>query len=309
MMITDNFARKIVKKISNTWFFYNMFERFLNKNDKQVVINGERSNISFFYRFITLIARFNKSGSFFKTTKFFFKEEFSMRLDANEYTQCGYLVGIVDNDLLSLFDRVENKGVFVDIGANVGIYSLSASQVFNKVYSFEPSSATFHLLKQNIILNKSDNITAMNMALSNTIGVVDLHHNPLNNGGASLNKPGNDTIRKHADYDWSRTESVKVDKLDNVCSNIDGRIDLIKIDVEGRDISVIKGGLEIIKLHNPLIYVEVSGDYEKVVEIIDLLPPTYFAYSLVDNKDLSTVNYHIPSDVLFLPEGKRSYLI
>ena len=303
------FARIVIKKISNTRFAIYMLQRLTDGESNQRVIGGDiQHNNSFYYKFITSIARFNKSErEIFKVANFFFIRNFSMKLNINEYTQCGYFFGIVDCDLLSIISK--GKGIFIDVGSNVGIYSLAASQTFDKVFAFEPSEVTFNLLNQNISLNESGNITIMRVRLSNETSMVNLYHNPLNNGGASLNEPSKNAINNHIDYNWNNVESVKTDKMDNVFGNINGDINLIKIDVEGHEISVIKGGLEIIKLHNPLIYAEVSGDYEKVVEIIDLLPPTYFAYSLVDNKDLSTVNYHIPSDVLFLPESKRSYLI
>ena len=86
------FARIVIKKISNTRFAIYMLQRLTDGESNQRVIGGDiQHNNSFYYKFITLIARFNKSErEIFKVANFFFIRNFSMKLNINEYTQCGY---------------------------------------------------------------------------------------------------------------------------------------------------------------------------------------------------------------------------
>ena len=85
-------------------------------------------------KYVSLLSRFNRSSiEIFKLTDFSFVKEFRMKLDVNEYTQCGYFFGFLDNDLVSIIRK--GGGTFVDIGANVGMYSLLSTQTFNKVFS------------------------------------------------------------------------------------------------------------------------------------------------------------------------------
>ena len=261
-------------------------------------------------KYISLLSRFNKSNAeVFKLTGFLFLRQFRMRLNINEYTQCGYFFGFLDDNLISMIKK--GGGVFVDIGSNVGMYSLLASQVFDKLFAFEPSKYTFRLLEENIKLNDDIvNITTVNKALSDQVGTVNLHHNPLNNGGASLASHADSSKKAHSDYNWNIVEEVSMDTIDSLFSGMNvGDIDLMKIDVEGHEISTIKGASETIKRHNPALYVEVSGDREKTIEIYNLLPPGYYAYLPDDRKKISIEDYHIPSDILFVHESKRKLIL
>lgn len=61
----------------------------------------------------------------------------------------------------------------MDLGANVGLYSLLMAQQFGnegKVYSFEPGKVAYSLMKANIEINQLDNITRFNVAVSDKSG-------------------------------------------------------------------------------------------------------------------------------------------
>jgi len=254
-----------------------------------------------FVYFFLMLARYNKlNNSIYRNTKFIFIHDFRMNLDVSEYTQCSYYLNSLDIDFISEIKL--GGGVFLDIGANVGIFSLIASQTFDEVFSFEPNPETYKILENNIKINLNKNITAYNIGLSNQNSTMELYVNPLNNGGASLNKFNQKITQEGVGYDWDKVD-VQVGILDDIFILKNKRIDLIKIDVEGHELLVLKGALNLISTYTPIIYAEVAKDYSKVM---DILPKSYFAYSLIDkeyiNKDL-VVN--IPNDILFLPNHDK----
>lgn len=144
---------------------------------------------------------------------------------------------------LVFIEKVLKKGdVFFDIGANIGLFSLVVSKKIGKkgkIYSFEPSSNIFERLCENININYIKNINPQKLALSNEKGkakfTVSLDGYDAWN---SLSKP---SAGKRFDY-----EIVETETLDGFIKkhNLKGKIFLIKLDVEGWEIPVIKGGLE-----------------------------------------------------------------
>jgi len=224
-----------------------------------------------------------------------------MYLDVNEFTQCGYYFDPPDPGLIVLIQR-GGRG-FVDIGANVGFFSLLASKNFDFVHGFEVSNHTRRLLMNNLEMNSINNVVVYDKGLSDVSGSVTLYHNPFNNGGASLEGGAREVMERDASYVWS-AEDVKVDRLDNLIkSDNRGIIDFIKIDVEGHELSVIRGGEETIRLYRPLIYAEVSKSVVKVKEIINTLPGLYVPYSLIDKRIIGEGG-DVPDDVLFIPSEK-----
>jgi FkbM family methyltransferase len=146
--------------------------------------------------------------------------------------------GYYDIPSLKVFRRLLKSGMtFVDVGTHVGQYSLVASTLVGPagaVHSFEPQPDTFDLLKHNIDNNRITNVHLNRCALSETTRAVPLYiARPDNMGQSSLRRPDN----------YSGT-AVTVP-----CITLDAyvqergirRIDLIKIDVEGAEIGVLRG--------------------------------------------------------------------
>jgi FkbM family methyltransferase len=127
-------------------------------------------------------------------------------------------------------------GVFLDIGANIGFYSVQASRVAGpegRVVAIEPDSYNFGLLKQNIRANQvGAPITPLNIALGEDPGVAYLHKNPLNFGDHRM-------YGKVADA--RHTTEVTVKPLDMVVRDLAlPQVDLIKMDVQGFEFHVLR---------------------------------------------------------------------
>jgi len=155
----------------------------------------------------------------------------------------------------------KNSKVIFDIGANSGWYSLHLQKQMaknGKVFAFEPIPTTFKTLKYNIELNKlNDKVLTHNFALSDHAGksvmfVPNFSGTPAASF-AKLHKEEN-----NIKYD------CKLEKLD---SFVDAKrfenIDLIKCDVEGAELMVLKGGRKTIETFRPVIFLEILRKWSK----------------------------------------------
>jgi len=128
-----------------------------------------------------------------------------------------------------------------------------------KVYAFEPQNRVFSLLAANMALNGIDHVECIRAALGALDGEVmigDLPADrPANYGGASLK-------------DLKGTVRTPVYALDSFLGDVP-HVELIKIDVEGMELDVLKGARELIAKHRPAIYAE-NNQPEKSAELVGL---------------------------------------
>lgn len=129
--------------------------------------------------------------------------------------------------------------VFVDVGANIGLYSVIAAKLVGEkgqVYSFEPASETYNRLQLNISHNKCNNVVPLKMAISEDIGVASMK--VVGDGYSAWSSLGNTIEGKEVVL-----QDVQTVSLDSIAHeyNLLGNIDLIKIDVEGWERNVLTG--------------------------------------------------------------------
>jgi FkbM family methyltransferase len=158
---------------------------------------------------------------------------------------------------------------FLDIGANIGLMSVIASKAVGEkgiVYAVEANPATVPILQTNIELNNCKNIELLPIALSDVQGKALLFENwEVNRGGASLISQSDD----------QKGVEVKMERLDDLFAE-STTIDLVKIDVEGFEPQVIRGGMNWFKKQLPVFIIEVSEKREKEIgpspkEIMELV--------------------------------------
>lgn len=171
-----------------------------------------------------------------------------------------------------------NEGVFIDIGAHIGKFTIKLAKALNKkgkVISIEPDAFNFALLKENIRLNKLKNIIPKKIACSDSDGIKSFYLGEHGSGGHSLKSTRGST-----------EVSVKTSKLDSIISELNlNRADLIKIDVEGAESEVLKGAEKTLRKFRPKIIFEAwsKEDLEKSEKILKALN-----YSI---KQLNSENY------------------
>lgn len=162
-----------------------------------------------------------------------------------------------DRGLVRLLRRLWTAGkTFVDIGANVGVYTAMAAKRIGSsgtVHAFEPVQSTFKRMQDNIKLNNFSNVKIYNNALSSRTGTASIWIPKHNNKGMSSLHPNATPLDE---------ESITLITLDNVIKQ--GKIetvDIIKIDVEGHELEVLKGGMDTISEMRPIIALELSREH------------------------------------------------
>ncbi len=137
----------------------------------------------------------------------------------------------------------------VDAGANIGLFSLYARALgAKKVYAFEAVAETWKILKLNLALNGAlKTVKAVNVALGAEKGAAELKFNTRGEG-SSMIACGDAGVNRDITYTGRR--KVKVAPLDGL---VKGRVDFIKIDVEGYEKNVLLGAGGIIRKNKPVL--------------------------------------------------------
>lgn len=147
----------------------------------------------------------------------------------------------VSSALLLLTNPKQILVVF-DVGSNVGNYAqeLLDSGRVKKVYCFEPSQSAYSRLNKRF--SEEEKIYLCNSALSNEEGFATLFSDSDASGLASM------TQRRmgHFGIDFTNSETVSVTTLTKACHDLEVIPNIIKIDVEGHELNVLQGGLEIL---------------------------------------------------------------
>lgn len=123
--------------------------------------------------------------------------------------------------------------VVVDVGANVGYFTLIAAQLVGdtgRVWAFEPDPDAFDLLRRNVELNGYKNVTLVPKAIGSTPGTLRLFRHPTNRGDHRIYDPG----------DEREAVEVEVTTLDQYFAEA-SRVDLIKMDIQGAECAAIAG--------------------------------------------------------------------
>lgn len=173
-----------------------------------------------------------------------------------------YEVGLLDCAFRFLRERGLIHGVAVDVGANIGNHSLYFADHFSNVVSLEPNPRLFDLLELNAMTRK--NVRALRIGASDVNKEMSLGYDPTNMGGGQLWPERPDASR-------SFTVPVKVQKLDDLPELADHPIGLVKIDVEGHELRVLKGAATLIARSRPVVLFEqhaheANGGSSDVVE-------------------------------------------
>lgn len=162
-----------------------------------------------------------------------------------------------------LLESLKSNDVFYDIGANVGTYTCFAASKFGsqQIVAFEPEPQNINRLHENLRLNNLD-VESIEAALSDSNGTVDL---ALSGNDAG---EGEHTIATGQDSD---TIEVKMVRGDLVIKQRElPAPTVLKIDVEGAELSVLRGLQETIQEHVRLVYLEVHP--EKLPQFGDTAP-------------------------------------
>jgi FkbM family methyltransferase len=135
-----------------------------------------------------------------------------------------------------------------DVGAHDGNYTLSAARVFGdseRIYSFEPAAAVFQTLQANTA--GRPNIAVHHCGMSDQRGTARLYYDAVGSQKASVHS---NAYASAADVAAGRvtSEEIRLETVDAFCQQRGiSRIDVLKIDVEGNELNVLRGATRIIE--------------------------------------------------------------
>ena len=175
-----------------------------------------------------------------------------------------------ERQLLYWIGKPERKKLFIDIGANIGKYTVIAQKKFHykKVMAIEANPITFSALQKNVVLNNLDATTILvQVALSDHDGSVLFESDEYNSGGAHVVSVQNKKRLKNKIIEITAKKASTVFDA----HRIDGEdVDFIKIDVEGFEYAVLSGMRPILeKMHDgSYIMIEISGNKTEETKMI-----------------------------------------
>lgn len=149
----------------------------------------------------------------------------------------------LDTDVFPLIAR---KGVVVQAGGAMGMWAKRMSQVFNVVYTFEPTPESFYCLNFNC---PEDNIVAFNAALGEKPGMVEMAF-PEH---LKRSKAGKDNYGGFRCFPGGHIPTLRLDDLDLK------HCDLLFLDLEGYELFALKGAAKTIETCRPVIVMEDKG--------------------------------------------------
>lgn len=169
-------------------------------------------------------------------------------------------------------DNLSDGDVFYDIGANIGAYSLVASKLGklnSRIISFEPAFMNYPQLVKNLVLNKCENVSAYQLALSDKNSVIEFGYRGLT-AGLGLHTVG---VRNSEEIAYTQNVlSVKMDALESLWGI--PKPTLIKLDVDGPELEVLLGAKECLsssKLKSILVELDEKDEFrfQKITNLLN----------------------------------------
>jgi FkbM family methyltransferase len=174
----------------------------------------------------------------------------------------------------------------IDIGANYGVYTLPMAQkvgASGRVWAFEPTSTTAQILADGIKENAFAHVTLVQKAVSSVPGVAQL--------SLQRDPEANSIIQGEVGSGEGETETVSVVTLDQCLDQYSwADIDLVKIDAEGEENNIVKGGRRFFADLSPLIQYELRKNATDMNFglIHEFAALGYDSYRLVPGLDILT---------------------
>lgn len=176
-----------------------------------------------------------------------------LQVDISDYIGHYLYFGFLDPSIIKLFSLCNKNFNVIDIGTNIGWVALNLAKLSQggHVVGFEPDPFNYQVCKNNIDRNRLANLIILPYGLGETPGQVNMEvRTPDNRGGNRV-----------APKDSSGAIAVQIKRLDDVreVSSLP-TIHLMKLDVEGYELKVLRGALNLLKKHKPILFIEVDDD-------------------------------------------------
>jgi FkbM family methyltransferase len=176
----------------------------------------------------------------------------------------------------------------LDVGANVGVYSVWLSRIADQVWSFEPLDYPLHVLR----VLELPNVNIMPFALGDQSGPKKIY---IPRGeGRSEHPLASLSQTEFAEFSEVDAKSIEVRRFDDLSEQVSSEsIDFVKIDVEGFELNVLKGMTKLIEKQQPAFLIEIetrhNKNYREVFEFLEA--KGYRAYFTSDGLTLTPMAF------------------
>jgi FkbM family methyltransferase len=155
--------------------------------------------------------------------------------------------GVYEQEVQSfILQRLEEGSVFVDVGANIGAVTIPAARTAGRVLAIEASPSVFPYLAQNIKANHLENVRCMNVAAGREEAYLPFYTAPMEHFGMGSFGP-------QFNAQPTQVPAVALDQI--LADEKIGRVDLIKIDVEGFELAVLQGARRLLANDRPPVII------------------------------------------------------
>lgn len=191
-----------------------------------------------------------------------FDETLRMRLDLSEHMQRRiFWMGHYSQDVVATLKELLSKGMhFIDVGANIGEISLTAAKIVGStgsVTAFEPVDTIAARLERHLQWNHLTWCRVERQALSDHQGSAEIFASTGNNG--TKDRHAGLASLHNVERDSKPVQLVSLNTLDDYLqAHPTGRIDGIKIDIEGAELECLRGAEAALRIHQPWLIVEVQ---------------------------------------------------
>lgn len=207
-----------------------------------------------------------------------------------------------EKDFFKLFDLIEDGGLILDIGANIGVMTTHfARRMKNStVYCFEPLPFNIRTIKRVITFYCFRNVKIYEFALGDSEKKIRMRMPMIK----SAKKQGLSHVIRDDNYSAEEkgedfeVECRRLDSFEEVL-NSEEKVTAIKIDVEGYELSVLKGAVETIRKQKPVVYCEIWPGEEREV-VIDFMKSLGYQAKVVVKKNLIAYDDHPNQNFFFI---------
>jgi FkbM family methyltransferase len=172
--------------------------------------------------------------------------------------------GSYSGDQLTIVEKLlDAEGIFLDIGANQGEFSVAAARIVQqgKVIAFEPVSEYRNRLIQNIELNEFSNVQIVPFALGEQEGTLPIYDYDTSQPYSDGTRNEGLTTLFASEYRNNARELVRVRRLDNVLAELKiSKVNLIKLDIEGAEWIALRGAVDTLIRCRPKLIFEIGRD-------------------------------------------------
>ncbi|MCX8490254.1 MAG: FkbM family methyltransferase [Cyclobacteriaceae bacterium] len=176
-----------------------------------------------------------------------------IQVDISDYIGHYLYFGFLDSGIQNLFGLCQKNFNVIDVGTNIGWVALNFARLSEsgRVIGFEPDPYNYSVCKSNSDRNALPNLTILPYALGETSSQVMMEVRTPDNRGGNRIAPKN----------GSGSVNVQIKRLDDIEEIASlSSINLVKLDVEGYELKVLRGAHATIQKHKPILFIEVDDD-------------------------------------------------